>query len=154
MATESALIDIQEEEDSTKDLYLTFRIAGADYAVEVGYIKEIITICPVTVVPETPPFIKGIINLRGDIVPVISVRARFGQPEIPYDDATCIVVLDFDDYIIGLIVDKVKGVATIGEENISAPPSAKLSFANEFIKNIGRAKEGVTLMLDIYKLLF
>jgi len=143
-----------ELEDTAKDLYLAFKVADEDYAIEVSSIKEIITICPVTVVPETPAHLKGIINLRGDIVPVISVRSRFGLPEAEHDDSTCIVVLDFDEYIIGLIVDSVQGVLTIPEGNISAPPSAHLSHANEFVKNIGKVNDGVKLLLDIYKLLF
>ena len=147
-------MDNNNDDNTTKDLFLTFRIASEEYAIEVNFIKEIITICPVTVVPETPTFIKGIINLRGDIVPVISVRSRFGLPEADYDDATCIIVLDFDDYIIGLIADRVTGVVTIPEENVSPPPSAKLAYSNEYVKSIGKTADGVKLLLDIYKLLF
>ncbi len=147
-------IDGIGEEDTTKDLYLTFDINGEYFAIDVINIKEIITMCAVTLVPEAPDYVKGIINLRGDIVPVISVRARFGIEEIEYDEATCIVVLDFDEYIIGLIVDKVEGVLTIPEENISLPPHVKLSHSNQFIKSVGRTEVGVKLILDIYKLLF
>lgn len=146
--------DARSEDNSAKDLFLTFKLADEEYAIDVSFIKEIITICPVTVVPETPDYIKGIINLRGDIVPVLSVRTRFGLPEIEYDDSTCIIVLDFDDYIIGLIADSVTGVLTIPEQNILPPPTAKLSFLNEFVKSIGKTTEGVKLLLDVYKLLF
>jgi purine-binding chemotaxis protein CheW len=142
------------EEDTTKDLYLTFEIGEEDYAIDVINIKEIITMTPITQVPESPDFLKGIINLRGDIVPVINVRTRFRMPEKEYNDLTCIVVLDFEDYIIGLIVDQVKGVVTIPEELVSLPPDSKLSYSNQFIRNIGKADDGVKLILDINKLLF
>ncbi len=144
----------EESEDTTKDLYLTFQINDEDYAIEVVNIKEIITMSDITVVPKTPDFLKGIINLRGDIVPVICVRSRFGLPKMEYDDSTCIIVLDYGEYIIGLIVDMVNGVLTIPEENISLPPSAKLNHTNQFVKNVGKTEEGVKLLLDIDRVLF
>lgn len=143
-----------ENEDTTKDLYLTFEIGNEDYAIDVINIKEIITLCAITKVPDTPGFLKGIINLRGDIVPVINVRTRFTMEEKEYDDLTCIVVLDYGEYIIGLIVDKVKGVLTIPEENVSLPPDSRLSHSNQFVRNIGKTDEGVKLILDIEKVLF
>ena len=143
-----------EEEDTAKDLYLTFEIDEKDYGVEVSKIKEIITMCAVTNLPQTPEYVRGIINLRGDIVPVINVRARFAVPEPDYVDSTCIVVLDLEDYIIGLIVDQVKGVFTITEENLSSPPDAKLSYDNQFIKSIGKTEDGIKMILDIEKVLF
>jgi purine-binding chemotaxis protein CheW len=154
MAESEEMVRSGDNDGVVRDLYLTFEVADEDYAIDVFFIKEIITISPVTIVPETPDYVKGIINLRGDIVPVINVRSRFGIPEIEYDDSTCIVVLDFDDYIIGLIVDGVKGVMTIPEADISMPPNAKLSYNNQFVKSIGKTSEGVKLLLDIDRLLF
>lgn len=140
--------------DTAKDLYLTFEVNSEDYAIDVINIKEIITMCAITKVPDMPDFLKGIINLRGDIVPVINMRTRFRMPEKEFDDLTCIVVLDFDEYIIGLIVDQVKGVVTITEERIVLPPNAKLNYSNQFIRNIGKADDGVKLILDVEKVLF
>ena len=146
--------EFDENEDTTKDLYLTFDIDGEDYAIDIINIKEIIPMCAITKVPDTQDFLKGIINLRGDIVPVINVRTRFLMPEKEYDELTCIVVLDFGEYIIGLIVDQVKGVLTIPAENVTTPPEAKLRFTNQFIKNIGKLDGRVKLILDIEKFLF
>lgn len=142
------------KEDATKNMYLAFVVENEQYAVDVGHIKEIIGVVPITVIPKTDDYIKGIINLRGDIVPAIDVRLRFRKPEIPYNEQTCIVVVLFKDYILGLIVDSILGVYIIEEENISSPPSAKLSYANQFVKNIGRVDDGIKLLLDLEKLIF
>jgi purine-binding chemotaxis protein CheW len=140
--------------DTTKNMYLAFVIEEEQFAVDVGHIKEIIGVVPITKVPKTEEYIKGIINLRGDIVPVIDVRVRFRKPEIPYTDMTCIVVVLFQDYILGLIVDSILGVYIIEENMIASPPSAKLSYSNQFVKNIGRSDDGIKLLLDLEKLIF
>ena len=145
------------EEDTTKDKYLTFEIDKENYGVEIIYIKEIISICSITLVPHVPSYLKGIINLRGDIIPVIDVRERFMIPTKEYDELTCIVVIENSDYILGLIVDNVKEVTFIDEERVVSTPSAKLRFRNQFIKNIGKTgesgEENVILLLDLDKVL-
>ena len=142
------------QEDTTNNLYLAFIIEDEHFAVEVGNVKEIIGVEPITKIPKTDEFIKGIINLRGDIVPVIDVRLRFRKPEIEYNERTCIVVVFYQDYILGLIVDDILGVYTINADMISSPPSAKLNYANQFVRNIGRAEDGVKLLLDLERLIF
>ncbi|MCL2235683.1 MAG: chemotaxis protein CheW [Defluviitaleaceae bacterium] len=138
----------------TTNLYLAFVVDDEQYGVEVSNIKEIIGVEPITIVPQTENFLKGIINLRGDIIPVIDVRSRFRKQEIPYDTETCIVVVLHEDYILGLIVDRIIGVYNLNFNMITAPPNAKLSYANQFVKNIGRKEEGVLLLLDLEKILF
>lgn len=142
------------EEDTTKDKYLTFKIDGEEYGIDIGHVVEIITVCAITWVPETQNFLKGIINLRGSIIPVIDVRLRFNKEEKPYDSLTCIIVIEYENYQVGLIVDTVDEVMYIPEDCISAPPSAKLKFQNKFIKNIGKVGENVQLLLDLDKFLF
>lgn len=142
-----------EDEDTTKDQYLTFEIDNEDYGIEIANIKEIISICPITKVPHTPNYVKGIINLRGDIIIVIDVRKRFSKEERPYDELTCIVVIEYLQYSLGLIVDNVKEVMFIDESNVIPPPNAKLSYNNQFIKNIGRIDEKVKLLLDLDRFL-
>ena len=148
------LMEESSSVDTTKNMYLAFVIEDEQFAVDVGHIKEIIGVVPITVIPKTEEYIKGIINLRGDIVPVIDVRVRFRKPEIPYNQLTCIVVVFYQDYILGLIVDSILGVYIIEEDMISSPPSAKLSYSNQFVKNIGRADDGIKLLLDLEKLIF
>ena len=108
---------------------------------------------PITKVPEVPPYVKGIINLRGKIIPVIDVRLKFGKEPIEYDDRTCIVVININEVSVGLIVDKVDEVLNIDDDGIAAPPSSKTGFENRYIKGIGKADNQVQLLLDCEKLL-
>lgn len=147
---------IQEEfeEDTTKDKYLTFKIDNEEYGIDICHVVEIITVCAITWVPETSDFLKGIINLRGSIIPVIDARLRFKKEEKEYDSLTCIIVIEYENYKVGLIVDTVDEVMHIPEEMISVPPNAKLKYQNKFIKNIGKVGEDVQLLLDLDKFLF
>jgi len=151
---ENGLSAGQSISDAMKNKYLAFVLEDEHYAVEVEYIKEIVGVLPITAMPHTENYIKGIINLRGDIVPVIDVRARFMKSEIPYNQMTCIVVVLYQDYILGLIVDGILGIYTFDNEMISAPPGSKLNYANQFVKSIGRADDGTKLLLDLEKLIF
>ena len=153
--TDEIMLSEEEElsENSIKDMYLSFYTDGGEYALDVANVKEVQGLSIITAVPNQPDFVKGIINLRGDIVPVIEVRKRFLKPEKNYDDKTCIIIINYDDEILGLIVDEIKGVYTITEENIASPPSVRLSHENIFVKNIGMTEDGVKLLLDIDKLL-
>ena len=153
MAIEQDLVNNVYIGDTTKDQYLTFEIDSEDYGVSISDIKEIISICPITPVPETPEYVEGIINLRGDIIPVINVRKRFGKPAKEYDSQTCIVVVEQSIYTIGLIVDGVKEVMYIDSANVLPPPCAKLNHYNQFVRNIGRVGNGVKLLLDLEKFL-
>ncbi len=140
-------------EDSIKDQYLTFEIAGEDYGIEIANISEIIPIRPITKVPDMPNYIEGITNLRGELIGVLDVRKRFGLPPKEYDDFTCILVIFHEDYKLGLIVDAVKETATIQEENMTVPPSAKLNHVNFYVRSIGRVGGAVKLLLDLDKFL-
>ena len=142
-----------EVEDSIKDQYLTFEIDGDDYGIEIANVKEIIPIQKITKVPDMPYFIEGVTNLRGDLIGVLDVRKRFEKPVKDYDEATCIIIILYQDYLLGLIVDAVKETATIPENEITAPPVAKLSYANQFIRAIGRIGGEIKLLLDLERFL-
>jgi purine-binding chemotaxis protein CheW len=146
--------DVVTDEDTIKDKYLTFIIDGEDYGIDIAYVIEIISVSAITKVPETAEELKGIINLRGSIIPVIDVRIKFRKEEKEYDEFTCIIVVEYNEYTVGLIVDTVHEVLTIKEDAISAPPNAKLKYQNKFIKNIGKIGDKVQLLLDIDKFLF
>ena len=145
--------DFENADDTTKGQFLTFVVEDEVYGIEISNIKEIISICEITKVPLTEAHIKGIINLRGDIIPVLDIRARFLKPAVEYDSLTCIVVVEYDKYTLGLIVDRVNEVMHIEDENILMPPSAKLSHHNQYIRNIGKSGNNVILLLDLDKLL-
>ena len=142
-----------EVEDSIKDQYLTFEIDNEDYGINIAKVKEIIQYQPITRVPDMPDFIEGVTNLRGELIGVLDVRKRFQMESKEYDEATCIVIIFYEDYLLGLIVDAVKETATIPESEISPPPIAKLNFINQFIKDIGRVENEVVLLLDLERFL-
>lgn len=132
---------------------LFFTIDEAVYGIEIKYVNEIISIEQMTVVPRVPHYIKGVINIRGKIVPIISTRARFGKPEIPYDERTCIIVLQFDSGDqVGVIVDRVREVMLVSPEEISVTPTHKNVNASHFIKYIIENAEGIKLLLNCEKL--
>ncbi len=140
-----------EEEDTQQDKFLTFSIGNETYGIEIRIVTEIIGIQPITEVPEVPEYVKGIINLRGKIIPVMDIRLRFKKEFREYNDRTCVIVVDVRDLSLGFIVDGVSEVIAIPEENIVPPPSLKASH-NKYIKGIGKVGEEVKLLLDCDKL--
>lgn len=140
-----------EEEDTQRGKYLTFYLGGEEYGIEISLVTEIIGIQPVTEVPEVPDYIKGIINLRGKIIPVMDVRLRFKKPFLDYNDRTCVIVIESRQIMLGLIVDGVTEVLEISDENIVPPPEIKSS-QNKYIKGIGKAGGAVKLLLDCDKI--
>jgi len=141
-----------EEEDTQKGKYLTFVVGNEVYGIEIRYVTEIIGIQAITEVPELPVYIKGIINLRGKIIPVMVVRLRFNKEPKEYNDRTCVVVVDIGEISIGLIVDSVSEVLDIPDEDIVPPPQVNKA-QNRYIKAIGKVDNKVSLLLDCEKLL-
>jgi len=143
-----------EEEDTQRGRFLTFTIEENIYGLPIRFVTEIIGVQPATKVPETPDYVKGIINLRGRIIPLVDVRLKFGKEEIPYTERTCIIVIDVNLVAVGLIVDKVDDVLTLEDQQIALPPSGgSLGFENRYIEGIGKVDGLVLLLLDAEKLL-
>lgn len=140
-------MDIMDADDLAGK-YLTFYIADAVYGVELLHVLEIISIQSVTKVPSTPVFVKGIINLRGRIVPVLDVRLKFGLEEKEYDERTCIIVVNIDDMTVGLIVDSVSEVVAFSGDKLSDLPQFSSVNQNKYIKSISRSGEKLVLNLD------
>jgi purine-binding chemotaxis protein CheW len=138
--------------------YLTFIIGGEEYGVAIRYVKDInpIQSKDITPVPFLADYIKGIINQRGTIVPVIDVCLRFGRPPESYHERTCVIVVELDDISIGMVVDSVKEVLTIPAERMTKPPRMSAMSENKYVKNIASLGEGqgVALLLDIHKLFY
>ncbi|MCI9408983.1 MAG: purine-binding chemotaxis protein CheW [Oscillospiraceae bacterium] len=133
---------------------LFFNIGESIYGIEIKYVNEIINIEQITVVPKLPDYIKGVINIRGKVVPIISVRNRFGIEEIPYDDRTCIIVLEFENGDqVGIIVDRVQEVLVAKPGDISKAPDSKNVNANRYIKSIIEIEGDIKLLLDCDKLI-
>lgn len=142
-----------EEEDTQKDRYLTFNLGTECYGIEIKYVTEIIGIQAITPIPEMPDYVKGIINLRGKIIPVIDIRLRFRKEPKEYNDRTCVIVVDIRDLSIGLIVDSVAEVLTIPERDVVEPPQVNKGTSNKYINKIGKVGDAVKLLLDCDQLL-
>lgn len=153
------ILDVEEigaddSENTMLDRYLTFNLGVEQYAFEIKYVTEIIGIQNITPVPNIKSYVKGIINLRGIIYPVVCVRSRFNLNEVPYNDRTCIIVVNVNQNGIGLIVDEVAEVVKILPEQISSPPQTNKGSHSRFIKGMGRISDKVKIILNINKLLY
>lgn len=142
---------IQEIEDSQEGKYLTFHLANEDYGIEIRHVTEIIGIQSITEVPEMADCIRGVINLRGKVIPVMDVRTRFNLAAREYDERTCIVVVNIAENVVGLVVDQVQEVADIPGGQMEPPPfSCK---EKNSIKSMGKIGDKVKIILDVEKLL-
>ncbi|MDY0290720.1 MAG: chemotaxis protein CheW [Desulfuromonadaceae bacterium] len=143
-----------ESEDTQEGKFLTFHMAGEDYGIEIRHVTEIIGIQRITEVPDMPPFIKGVVNLRGKVIPVMDVRARFHLPSRDYDERTCIIVVNYNDASVGLVVDQVNEVADIPKKNIEPPPRSTAGENSQYIQGMGKMGEQVKILLNVGKLLY
>ncbi len=132
---------------------MTFNIGDQVYGIEIQYVKEIIEIQRITKIPHVPAYIKGIINVRSKVVPIINIRTRFGKPEIPYTNRTCIIILELGDISVGIIVDSVADVEDVHTGEISATPDNNAVNTNDFIQYMIRSDDTTKLILDVAKLL-
>ena len=144
---------LDEQEDTQHGRYLTFPVGEETFAIAIRCVSEIIGMYPITRLPDVPQHVKGIINLRGKIVPVIDIRLKFKKPALDYDERTCIIVLETGGLAAGLIVDSVSEVSSIPDEEIVAPPEYGATAQNRYICGIGSADGKVKLILDVDKLL-
>lgn len=132
---------------------MTFYVGDQIYGVEIENVLEIIEVPTITRVPHVPPYIKGIINVRSKVVPIIDIRTRFGKDEIPYTSRTCTIIVAIDDISVGVIVDRVADVEDIHSGDISATPEVGMVNTNDFIQYMIRSGDVVKLILDVKKLL-
>ncbi len=147
-------IELLEDQDTQKDKYLTFQIASEEYAIAITYVTEIIGMLNITEVPQTPSYIKGVINLRGKVIPVMDVRLRFNMAARKYDERTCVVVVNLDESTVGLVVDTVSEVLDIPSENIDSSNQFSHSNDNNFICGMGKVGENIKMVIDVNALLF
>lgn len=150
------------DDDSRQGRFMTFRMGQDVYGIELKYVNEILQMQPITPIPEVEHFIKGLINLRGKIIPVIDVADRFGKNQFEYNDRTCVMVIEVKNVEVGLIIEHVAEVVSIKKEDILPPPVInKTANANtmttnvqtKFIQGIGKVDGQVKLLLDPVKLL-
>lgn len=132
--------------------YLTFCVEGQTFGISISLILQIVKMQEITTVPEFPSYAKGIINLRGLVIPVIDMRLRLNKSEKEYNERTCIVVASIGEKYFGFIVDDVEEVIDIPKENISAPPTLSTS-GDSFISGIAKLEDKVCLLLSLEKLI-
>jgi len=137
--------------------YLTFTLAAEEYGIGILEIKEIIGMLPITSVPQTPDFVKGVINLRGKVIPVMDLRLRFGMMPIDYTERTCIIVVETagqtGTILVGIVVDAVSEVLNIKGDDIEKTPTFGTKLNTDYILGMAKMEGGVKILLDIDKVL-
>ena len=137
--------------------YLTFALDGEEYGIGILKVKEIIGIMPVTAVPQTPKYVKGVINLRGKVIPVVDLRLKFGLEEKSYTDRTSIIVVEIDGgtghVLIGIVVDSVSEVLNIKTADMEETPSFGVKMDTDFILGMAKVDGEIKILLDINKVL-
>ncbi|MBF0291856.1 MAG: purine-binding chemotaxis protein CheW [Nitrospinae bacterium] len=133
--------------------YLTFVLGDEEYGIDITKVKEIIGVMGVTHIPRTPPFIKGVINLRGKVIPIVDLRLKFGMEEIPHTRETVFIVVEESGMLMGVVVDTVREVLNIHEAEIEPPPQFGTKLNTEFILGMGKVQGKVKILLDIDKAL-
>ncbi len=150
--------ELKEEllgEDAQKGKFMTFQTGKEYFGISISYVNEIIAMQPITSIPEVADYIKGLINLRGKIIPVIDVRVRFKMEPKEYTDRTCIIVINVKSTMIGLIVEKIAEVDTILDDDIVPPPTLgrKDSEQNKYVYGLARTGDTVKLLIDPERLI-
>lgn len=143
-----------DEEDTQEDKFLTFALKKEEFGIEIRYVTEIIGMQNITEVPDMPHYIRGVINLRGKVIPVMDVRLRFGLEERDYDDRTCIIVININEQSVGLIVDRVSEVLDIPKGQIEPPPRVRKGESSRFIQGMGKVGDHTKIILNAHQLLF
>jgi purine-binding chemotaxis protein CheW len=153
--TNTAVLDKAKTDRGGK--YLTFALGKEEYGLEILKVREIIGLMDITAVPRTPPHVKGVINLRGQVITVVDLRAKFAMPAAEKTDQTCIIVVEIQNsgrkLSTGIIVDRVSEVQNIAAEKIEDAPRLDASEAEDFILGMGKIGESVKILLDIDKVL-
>lgn len=149
MEKQSGTADILSREGK----YLTFVLCGEEYGLEILKVREIIGIMGVTPVPQTPKFIKGVINLRGKVIPVVDLRLKFGFDEVDYTKETCIIVVEVKDVLTGIIVDTVSEVLDITNDELETTPNLGEDVNTDIFIGVAKIKDKVKILLDLDKIL-
>lgn len=152
-AQDELLDDDEENEDTQANKYLFFRIGKESYGVGIRFVIEIIELQTISSVPDMPQYVKGVINLRGKVIPIVDLRLRFDMDEREYDNRTCIIVTEVDHVLVGFLVDTVEEVLEITEKDIEPPPKFRsISGRDRYISGMGKAGEAIKILIDVDKL--
>lgn len=141
------------EDEILDQMYLIFSVNTESYGVKIEHVTEIVGVQKIIQVPDVPSYVKGVINLRGSVIPVIDIRMRFNMAVRAYDDRTVIIVLEHQNIKTGLIVDGVNDVTEISSEEISSPPQQGASTKSS-ITGVGQKQDNIYFLLDVAALLY
>ena len=139
-----------ELEDSTN--LVTFRLGSGEYAIDIMQAKEIIKMEKITLIPNAPDFVEGVINLRGNIIPIIDLKKRFNLEETEGDKNTGIIIVKIEDVDMGIIIDAISKVVSIANSDIQPPPPMLSGIGQEYIKGVGKLEDKLLVVLDLEKL--
>ena len=142
-----------EDEDTQAGKYLVFLLGEESYGLEIRHVREIVKMQSITVVPDEPAHIRGIINLRGRVIPLTDVRTLFGIAAREYDNRTCIVVVNYQNAVMGYIVDRVVEVGRIPDDQIEMPNNLRKEGNNRYISGLGKSGDKVRLLLDVERIM-
>lgn len=143
-----------DDENDQMNKYLLFKLGEEIYGISIQFVTSIIEIQKITEVPDMPDYVKGVVNLRGKVIPVIDLRLRFKMPERPYDDRTCIIIVDVQGKSLAFIVDTVAEVHDIHADNIEPPPQFKKNTEmKNYISGLAKIGEEVKILIDVEKVL-
>ena len=146
--------EAEKKESSTYEgQFLTFTLNNEEYGIEILKVREIIGVMDITTVPQTPEFMKGVINLRGTVIPVVDLRLKFSMPEEEYTQETCVIVVEANNSQVGIIVDSVSEVLNIQNGEIEETPSFGQGIDTDFIMGLGKVKERIIILLNIEQIL-
>jgi purine-binding chemotaxis protein CheW len=148
MSNEDFDLDDDDDDDNLENTYLTFSIAGEDYALHVANVIEIVRLERIYAVPDVESHIRGVMNLRGKVIPLLDVRARFGLPHAEYTDRTVVVVIHIGDAPTGLVVDGVFDIAEIAPQQIEPAPTAMASGSAALVTGMGKRDGRVSFIVD------
>ena len=151
--SQSAVADTAEKGTDTINKYLTFLLGEEEYGLEILRVREINGLMDITSVPRMPGYVRGVINLRGKVIPVVDMRLKFSMESIEDTKETCIIVVDLDSMFMGIVVDHVSEVLDIAQSNIEDTPAFGVNVDTEFILGMGKIQERVVILLDIKKVL-
>ncbi len=154
MATPSATgAAYGNSDDSSLIQLVTFKIGDEEFGVDILKVQEIIRMMPITKVPNAPSFVEGVINLRGQVIPVIDMRKRFGMSASAHNDQTRIEVMDLQGQVVGFVVDAVSEVLRIKESTVEPPPPVVAGIGSEYMRGVGKLEDRLLILLDLDKLL-
>ncbi|MBN1931960.1 MAG: purine-binding chemotaxis protein CheW [Desulfobacterales bacterium] len=151
------MVELEKNVKNKAGKYLTFSLAAEEYGIAILRVKEIIGMMPITPVPQVPEFVKGVINLRGKVIPVIDLRLKFEMATTDYTERNCVIVVEVagqeGTIMMGLVVDSVSEVLNIKAEDIEETPTFGIQLNTEYILGIGKTEEGIKILLDIDRVL-